>query len=54
MNEGLGVADFQTKCDTFFNKGGELAILATSSSGKKGLQPWSTANSPRRKDTALP
>ena len=37
LSEGLGLADSQTKCDIFFNKGGEPAILVASSSGKKGL-----------------
>ena len=50
-SEGLGVAVWQSKCNTFFNEVGELARLIASSTGKKGKQTWRTANSPRTKDT---
>ena len=36
FNDGLGSADSQSKCDTFIKEVGKLAILAASSSGKKG------------------
>jgi len=36
--EGLGVADSQSKCDIFFKRGGELAILFTPPTGKKGMR----------------
>ena len=35
-NEGLGCAVWQSKCNTFSKKGGELAILPASSSWQKG------------------
>ena len=34
--EGLGPVGSTTKCNTFVQIGGEVAILAASSSGKKG------------------
>lgn len=45
------VAVWQSKCNTFFNEVGELATLFASSTGKKGMQTWDIANSPRTKDT---
>jgi hypothetical protein len=34
--EGLGIAGSTSKCNTFVQIGGEVAILTASSSGKKG------------------
>jgi len=53
-SEGLGLAVWQSKCNTFFNEVGELATLLASSTGKKGMQTWGIANSPKAKDTSWP
>ena len=37
-SEGLGLAVWQSKCNTFFKEEGELARLTASSTGKKGTQ----------------
>ena len=52
-NEGLGFAGSQSKRNTLCKWGGRVPILATSSSGKKGLQTWRTNNSPETNDMPL-
>ena len=48
-----GIAGSRSKRNTLCKWGGRVPILATSSSGKKGLQTWRTNSSPETNDMPL-